>query len=127
MGRLKSGLLVGGILGAGLMWLATTKKGREVRAQITAYAEEVYDDVKRRVMATDTWQTMSKANYVKIVEDAVDAYIARFPAAEHLKNLIVKLVAAQWSNLKSELKETESKKNTRSRTDKPTRVSRRQT
>lgn len=124
MGRLKNGLLVGGLLGAGLTWLMTTKKGREIRSQLTAYAAEVYGDVKERVLATETWQTLSKTNYLQIVQDTVDAYVARHPAAAHLRDLIVKLVSAQWSNLKSEMKEKQTK--TRAKTP-VSRLRRRQT
>ena len=31
MGKFKKGFLFGGLLGAGIMWMSTTKKGREVR------------------------------------------------------------------------------------------------
>lgn len=99
MGRLRNGLLLGGLIGAGMMWLNTTKKGRELRAQVTAQAADIYGDVKERIMATDAWDKLSKANYLQIVREAVDEYAKRHPLAEQAKTVIVKILNAQWANL----------------------------
>jgi len=36
MGNFKKGLFLGGLLGAGLMWLNVTPKGREMKAKLLA-------------------------------------------------------------------------------------------
>ena len=108
MGRLKNGLLLGGLLGAGVMWLNTTKKGRELRSEITSQAADIYGDVKERVMASETWSKLSKTNYLEIVKEAVDDYAKRHPLAEQAKGLIVKILSAQWSNFQSQIKKRET-------------------
>ena len=40
MGTFKKGLFFGGLLGAGLMWLNTTKQGRELRENMLNYAAD---------------------------------------------------------------------------------------
>lgn len=101
---MKNGLLLGGLLGAGLVWLNTTKKGRELRSQITEQAAEIYGGVKQKVMASETWTKLSKANYVEMVKEAVDDYTKRHPVAEQAKTIITKILTAQWSNLQEQLK-----------------------
>lgn len=107
MGRLKNGLLVGSLLGAGLVWLNTTKKGRELRSQITQQAADIYGDVKEKAMASETWSKLSKANYVEMVKEAVDDYTKRHPVAEQAKIIITKILTAQWSNLQTQIKKHE--------------------
>ncbi len=104
MGRLKNGLLVGGLLGAGLMWLSTTKKGRALRKDVTSQAADIYGELKEKVMASDAWSKMSKTNYVEMVTEAVDGYTKRHPVAEEAKIMLTKILSAQWSNLQKQLK-----------------------
>lgn len=104
MGRFKKGLVLGGLLGAGLVWLNATKKGKQVRDQVIDYAAEIFADVKKRILESETWDTMSKSKYARIIEDAVNAYSKRKGLAENVSNMIKKLLAAQWKNLEKELK-----------------------
>lgn len=108
MGRLRNGLLLGGLLGAGITWLNTTKKGRELRSELTQQAADIYGDVKERIMTSDAWNKLSKTNYIEIVKEAVDDYAKRHPMAEQAKNIIIKILSAQWSNLKSQVKKRET-------------------
>lgn len=104
MGRFKKGLFLGGLLGAGVMWLNTTKKGRKMREQLLDYSADIYADVKEKVMSSDTWDTMTKSKYVAMVQDAVDKYAIKTGMAENVKNMVVKLVSSQWNQLQSEKK-----------------------
>ena len=100
MGKFKKGLFVGGLLGAGLTWLNTTKKGRETREKILDYAAEVYTQVKEKVMASGGWDKMTKAKYVKIVKQVVDTYAIDNGLAANVKTTVGKLVASQWKRVK---------------------------
>lgn len=103
MGKFNKGLLLGGLLGAGMMWLGTTKKGREMREKMLDYAADVYVDVKKKVLASEQWQDMTKSKYVQMVKDAVDKYAVQNGLAESVKHMVVKLVSAEWANLKKEM------------------------
>lgn len=104
MGRLKNGLLLGSMLGAGLMWLNTTQKGRELKRKITLQAAEVYGDVKERVMMAETWEKLSKSKYSALVVQVVDEYAKKHPLAEQAKDIIVKIVSSQWEHIQTHIK-----------------------
>ncbi len=104
MGMFKKGLFFGGLLGAGLMWLSTTKKGREVKEQVLDYAADVYVKLKNEVLKTQTYKNFDKNEYVKKVKVFVDKYAVENGLAENVKGMVVKLVSAQWKTLQEELK-----------------------
>ncbi|MBI5222386.1 MAG: hypothetical protein HY980_02725 [Candidatus Magasanikbacteria bacterium] len=102
MGKFKKGLLLGGLLGAGLMWLSVTKKGKEVREQILDHAAVVYPKIKAQVLASDQYKKLNKNQYVKLVKEYVDKYAIENGLAESVKNMVVKVVAAQYGKLRKE-------------------------
>ncbi len=103
MGKFKKGVVFGGMLGAGLMWLNTTKKGREVRDSLLDHAAIVYGQVKEKVIESDDWETMTKNQYVTMVMDIVDHYAIQNGLSDQVKGMVIKLVTAQWKNLKKEV------------------------
>lgn len=107
MGRFKKGLFFGGLLGAGLMWLATTKKGREVREEMLDHAAAVYVKLKQKILASEVYASMNKNKYAQLVKEYVDKYAVENGLAENVKNLVMKVVSAQWKNMQEELKKKE--------------------
>ena len=103
MGRFKKGLFVGGLLGAGLVWLNTTKKGRETRDQILDHAATVYSKVELEIKDSDAWKNMTKSKYVAMVKENVDKYALENGMAKKVKDMVVKLLNNQWGRLKSEM------------------------
>lgn len=104
MGKFNKGLFLGGLLGAGLMWLSTTKKGKEVREQMLDHAAEVYVKIKKEVLNSSQYQDLSKNKYVQLVKEYVDKYAVENGLAENVKNMVVKVVTSQWSKLREDLK-----------------------
>ena len=100
MGRFKKGLFLGGLMGAGLMWLNTTKKGKEMRDQIVDQAADVYALVKQKVEQSGALEDLNKNKYVKMVKEAVDKYAVQTGMADDAKKMVMKLVNAQWSQMK---------------------------
>ena len=96
---------MGGLIGAGLTWMSTTKKGREVRDEILDKAAEVYEDLKKKVMASEQYKKMTKSQFVSMVRDTVDKYAAKNGLADNVKTMMVKLVSAQWDRLRKEIAE----------------------
>lgn len=100
----KKGFLLGGLLGAGFMWLMTTKKGQETREKLTDQAAELYAQIKNRIVESDAWDKMSRSEYVTLVKEVVDRYVVDNPDAVRMKKVIVRLLVSQWENLREELK-----------------------
>ena len=104
MGKFKKGLFFGGLLGAGMMWLNTTKKGKQLREQMLEHSVEVYINLKKELLASDNCKKLTKNKYIKMVQEYVDKYAVKNELTDNLKKMIVKVVAGQWNQLKEEIK-----------------------
>jgi len=104
MGKFKKGLFLGGLVGATLTWMSTTKKGQEVKEKILDYSAEVYMDLKDKLMASGAWDKITKQDFIAMVRKTVDKYAAQNQMAEKVKNTVVKLVSTQWKHLQKELR-----------------------
>ena len=102
MGGFKRGILLGGLLGAGLAWLSVTKEGKAMRDQAIDHALKVYDRVKREVLKSPTWKKMTKSDFAKIVQKIADQYGAEIGLAKKITNTVVALVVSQWNKLRKE-------------------------
>jgi len=87
-------------MSAGLVWLTSTKKGKEVRDQILDQSAEIYLDVKKKLEKMDKKYQMSKSMFTKLAKEAVDSYFEKNPLAGTVKDLVLKTVIAQWDHLK---------------------------
>lgn len=98
----KKGLFLGGILGAGLMWLNTTAKGKEWREKILDTSADVYVKFKNEVLSSPQYKKLKKNEYVKLVQDYVNKYAIENGLAENVKKIVVKIVSSQWKNLQKD-------------------------
>ena len=104
MGKFKKGLFFGGLLGAGMMWLNTTKKGKEMREEMLDHAAEIYVTIKEKALNSKQYQDLNKNEYVKMVKEMVDKYAVKNGMADNIKKMVTKVLTAQYKNLKSEIK-----------------------
>lgn len=104
MGKFKKGFFLGGLLGAGLAWMALTPQGRKLRDQLLDEAAALYEDVKKKVLSSQAWKDLNEQKYVALVREAVDKYVAKNPTARKAKDLLVKVLSAQWRRLEAELR-----------------------
>ena len=104
MGKFKKGLFFGGILGAGMMWLNTTKKGKEMREEMLDHAAEIYVTIKEKALNSKQYQDLNKNEYVKMVKEMVDKYAVKNGMADNIKKMVTKVLTAQYKNLKGEIK-----------------------
>ena len=109
MSKFKKGLFLGGLLGAGAMWLNTTKRGEELREQFMEHAEEVYDQAKEKVQESETYKELSEKDFREMVEDITDKYAEKANLGSMTKKIIVKFVSKQWPGIEAEIKEIEEK------------------
>lgn len=99
MGKFKTGMFLGGLLGAGLVWLSTTKKGRETRDLMLDHAGKVYSELKDKVLSSPQYKNLNKNEYVKMVKEYVDKYAIENGLADNVKNIVTKVVQGQWKNM----------------------------
>ncbi len=104
MGNFKKGILVGGLLGAALMWLNTTKKGRKMRGDIMDHAAQVYEQVTERIGASDAWQNLTESKYAGYVQEVIEQYVQKYHLPEQVKRMVEKIVNMQWKNIKKHKK-----------------------
>ena len=100
MGTFKKGLFFGGLLGAGLMWLNTTKRGKELRDNLLDYAAEVYEEVKTKITSSKQWEKLTKNEYVRTVEEVVNKYAVEHDLSDKVRDVVEKVVKAQWKKVK---------------------------
>lgn len=105
MGTFKKGLFLGGLLGAGAMWLAVTKEGKAMREQAMEHAVKVYDRVKTEVTKSPAWKKMKKSDFAKMVQKVADDYAEELGLAKKVTSMIVALVVSQWGKLRKEVKD----------------------
>lgn len=101
MGNFKKGLFLGGLLGAGLMWLNVTPKGREMKAKLMAYAEPMYNELKENIKKLEG---PTKEMYEALVERAVEEIAAKKEMASEMKTMLIKELQKRWVKLEKELK-----------------------
>lgn len=105
----KKGLLFGGFMGASMMWLNTTKKGREIREKLLDHAADVYESVKNEVMTSGAWKNMNKNKYVQMVNEYVDKYAIKTGLAEDTAKMLKKTLHSQWGRISGEIEEKKKK------------------
>ena len=104
MGTFKKGALFGGILGAAVIWLNTSTKGKKYRDQLLDQATDIYKDVETKIQGSGAFDKMTKNKYVTLVKEAVDTYAIENGLAESTKKMIVTLISGQWTSVKKHLK-----------------------
>lgn len=105
----KRTLFMGGLMGAGLIWLTSTKKGKEVRDQILNYAQDVYIRVEKKLRDSNVMDKVSKSEFVRKARETVDEYgdQRNIPAA--IKALVLQTVLSQWDTFQKRIDKPEKK------------------
>lgn len=101
MGNFKRGLFLGSLVGAALMWLNVTPKGKEMRAKIIEHLDPLYNELKESIKQLEG---PTKEMYDALVDRAVEEYAAKKEMAEDLKSVLVHRLKKKWVELEKELK-----------------------
>ncbi|OIO20062.1 MAG: hypothetical protein CO029_00630 [Candidatus Magasanikbacteria bacterium CG_4_9_14_0_2_um_filter_41_10] len=104
MGKFNKGVVLGGVLGAALVWLNTSTKGKHYRSQLVEQASDIYEKVKQEVQQSGAMDKMNKNKYVSMVKKAVDKHAIENGMVANVKNTIVRLLSSQWKTFKKEVK-----------------------
>lgn len=100
MGRFKKGLFLGGLVGAALMWLNATPKGKEFRAKLAAHLDPLYAELKTSLKQLEG---PTREMYEALVERAVAEYAAKKELAAEMKNMLIKELKRKWNDLRNSL------------------------
>lgn len=101
MGRFKKGLFFGGLLGAALMWLNATPKGKEMRAKLAENLEPLYNELKQSLKQLEG---PTQEMYDALVDRAVEEYAAKKELAEEMKDVLIKELKKRWKRLEKDLR-----------------------
>lgn len=101
MGTFKKGLVLGGLVGAALMWLNVTPKGKEMRDKLMEHVNALYGQLKDSLKQLEG---PTKEMYDALVERAVEEYAAKKEMAIDMKNMLIKELKKKWGNLEKEIK-----------------------
>src|SRR3989344_8055092 len=99
MGHFKRGLFLGGLLGAALMWLNATPKGKEMRAKLAAHLEPLFSELKESIKQLDG---PTREMYDALVERAVAEYAAKKDLAEDFKNHLIRRLKKKWKEIEKD-------------------------
>ncbi|HLC70324.1 MAG TPA: YtxH domain-containing protein [Patescibacteria group bacterium] len=100
MGNFKKGLFVGGLLGAALMWLNATPKGKEMRAKLREHLDPLFNELKESLMKLEG---PTKEMYDALVDRAVEEYAAKKELAQDFKVHLVRELKKKWKDIESNL------------------------
>jgi len=101
MGNFKKGLFFGGLLGAALMWLNATPKGKEMRTKLLEHVNALYGQLSESLKQLEG---PTKEMYDALVERAVAEYAAKKDMAVEMKNMLIKQLKKKWCQLEKEIK-----------------------
>lgn len=101
MGNFKRGLLLGGALGAFLMWLNATPKGKELRAKLLEHLDPLYKELKNSIKQLEG---PTREMWDALVERAVEEYSAKKELATDMKEMLIKQLQKKWCELEKEIK-----------------------
>lgn len=101
MGNFKRGLFLGGLLGATLMWLNATPKGREMRTKLLEHLNPLYEELKESIKQLEG---PTKEMYCALVERAVEEYAAKKEMAAEMKDMLIRQLQKKWKELEKEIK-----------------------
>ncbi len=101
MGKFNKGLFLGGLVGAALMWLNATPKGKEMREKMMGQANDLFDQLKESLKKLDG---PTKEMYDALVERAVEEYASKKEMAMDMKNQLVRELKKRWKVLEKEIK-----------------------
>lgn len=101
MGRFNKGLFLGGLLGAALMWLNATPKGKEMKEKLMSQANDLFGQLKESIKQLEG---PTKEMYDALVERAVEEYAAKKEMAMDMKSQLVKELKKRWDELEADIK-----------------------
>jgi len=101
MGKFKKGMFLGSLVGAGMMWLNATPKGKEMRSRLLEHSKPLYDELK---ISLKQLEGPTKDMYEALVERAVAEYGDRKDMADEMKMMLIRDLKKKWKKLEKEIK-----------------------
>lgn len=103
--------LLGGVVGAGLMWLLGTTKGKKTQAKMLDMTEELFVNMKKTVIASPTWKEFEQSQYGRLVTQVVKEYAKKHKLPKDMEAWISSHLLRRWKQFQRFL-DVEKKKGT---------------
>src|SRR3989339_1378123 len=101
MGKFNKGLVLGGALGAFLMWLNATPKGKEMRSKLAEHLNPLFNELKQSIKQLEG---PTKEMYDALVERAVAEYSTKKKLAAEMTDHLIRQLKRKWKDLEKEIK-----------------------
>jgi gas vesicle protein len=96
----KKGFVIGSLFGGALVAFGMSKKGKELREKAMDYSQELYGELRKKMIE---WGEMSKDAYEDMVKRAVDEFARRKGMAIEMKNALVERLKERFDDLQTDL------------------------
>lgn len=100
MGKITKSLVLGGLIAGALMAFSKTKKGQVLHKKLTARAEDLYENVEKRLKKV---KNISQDAYEDAVDTVVETYAKNKGLTTGASMKISKELKARWKEIKKEL------------------------
>jgi gas vesicle protein len=108
MNKFNKGLFLGGLLGAGAMWLNTTENGRDLRKKFIEHVENVYKLLKDKIQQTESYQELSRQDFKELLNEIAEKYADRKNLSNMTKKIIVEVINKHWEGIEAEIEQDKS-------------------
>jgi gas vesicle protein len=98
MSRFNKGFILGGLVGAIVMWFGVTPRGKELRAKVGEHLEPLLKEVRESLRQLEG---PTREMYDALVERIVEEYAAQKELAIEIKNRLVKELKQRWTETHS--------------------------
>ncbi len=100
MGKITKTVIFGGLIAGALVAFSKTKKGQALHKKLTARAEDLYENVEKRLKKV---KKISQEAYDDAVDAVVETYANNKGLTEESALKISKELKARWKEIKKEL------------------------
>lgn len=100
MGKITKTMVLGGLIAGALVAFSKTKKGQALHKKLTARAEDLYENVDKRLKKV---KKISQEAYDDAVDAVVKTYASNKGLTEEAALKISKQLKARWKEIKKEL------------------------
>lgn len=100
MGKITKTMVLGGLIAGALVAFSKTKKGQALHKKLTARAEDLYENVDKKLKKV---KKISQQAYDEAVESVVETYADNKGLTEEAALKISKELKARWKEIKKEL------------------------
>lgn len=93
MGKFNKGFIVGGLVGALVMWLGVTPRGKELRSKVREHLEPLGTEISESLKQLEG---PTREMYDALVERMVEEYARKKELAVEIKSGLIRELKQRW-------------------------------